>query len=311
MHLFDGLVRGDRYALSRCITLVESERPEDREQALLLLDRCIREDKPYFSVAISGSPGVGKSTFIETIGLELIKGNQRLAVLTVDPSSHLSKGSILGDKTRMPELSKSQGVYVRPSSNQRQYGGLAPATWESILLCATAGHEMILLETVGVGQSEIQASQLADMIILLLQPGAGDDLQGVKRGILETAHVLVVHKDDGEYQSLASRTANHFSQHLTSMGEWQQRLIRASSLSRKGINELLTLIDNYRELDLSKLRLSRSKSWLATRSEHDVLLAMREQHKDFLLALDHQLDQGEINVVQALLRFRDHLQNDK
>ncbi len=196
---------GDRRALARAITLVESARPDHRAQALDLLS-ALGRDRQALRIGLSGTPGVGKSTFIEAFGMMLVNAGLRVAVLAVDPSSARSGGSILGDKTRMELLSRHPSAFIRPSPSQAQMGGVARRTREAVALCEAAGFDVILIETVGVGQSETMVSGLCDLFLLLMAPAGGDELQGVKRGIMEMADMILVNKADGELLTTATRT---------------------------------------------------------------------------------------------------------
>ena len=205
-----GVVRGDRRALARAITLVESGRTDHRVDALALLD-ILGTSKQALRVGLSGTPGVGKSTFIESFGMMLTGQGLRVAVLAVDPSSARSGGSILGDKTRMDRLARDPLAYIRPSPSQTQLGGVARRTREAVALCEAAGFDIVLIETVGVGQSETVVAQMADLFLLLLAPAGGDELQGVKRGIMEIADIILVNKADGELKSQAMRTCADYA----------------------------------------------------------------------------------------------------
>ena len=205
--LADRVRAGDRRALARAITLVESTRPEHRQQAEVLLDAITSHTGEARRIGISGTPGVGKSTFIEELGLRLVDEGHRLAVLAVDPSSARTGGSILGDKTRMGELSRRSEAFIRPSPSGGSLGGVARRTREALLLCEAAGFDVVLVETVGVGQSETAVAEICDLFLLLVAPGGGDDLQGIKRGIMELADVVAVNKADGELASAARHTA--------------------------------------------------------------------------------------------------------
>lgn len=206
-----GVAAGERRALARAITLVESARADHRAQALDLIARLQAEDSPArgrqaLRLGLSGTPGVGKSTFIESFGLMLTAQDKRVAVLAVDPSSARSGGSILGDKTRMEQLSRDPLAFIRPSPSQAQMGGVARRTREAVALCEAAGFDIVLIETVGVGQSETVVSELCDIFLLLLAPAGGDELQGVKRGIMEMADLILVNKADGDLKPAALRT---------------------------------------------------------------------------------------------------------
>ncbi|MCL4165948.1 UNVERIFIED_CONTAM: hypothetical protein GTU68_007319, partial [Idotea baltica] len=196
---------GERRALARAITLVESGRADHRAQATELL-AAVGQDRSALRIGLSGTPGVGKSTFIESFGMMLTAQNMRVAVLAVDPSSSRSGGSILGDKTRMDLLSRDPNAFIRPSPSQTHLGGVARRTREAVALCEAAGFDVVLIETVGVGQSETVVAQMSDLFLLLLAPAGGDELQGVKRGIMEMADVIVINKADGDLKATATRT---------------------------------------------------------------------------------------------------------
>lgn len=204
------LCDGDRRALARAITLVESGRADHREDAIALL-AAVGRDKQALRIGLSGTPGVGKSTFIESFGLMLTGLGKRVAVLAVDPSSARSGGSILGDKTRMDLLARDPNAFIRPSPSQTQLGGVARRSREAVTLCEAAGYDIILIETVGVGQSETMVAQMADLFVLLLAPAGGDELQGVKRGIMEMADMILVNKADGDLKAQATRTCADYA----------------------------------------------------------------------------------------------------
>ncbi|CUH40114.1 putative GTPase/MT1543 [Jannaschia seosinensis] len=204
------LCDGDRRALARAITLVESTRPEHRDRAAALLD-ALPTGREALRIGLSGTPGVGKSTFIEAFGTMLTEAGCRVAVLAVDPSSARTGGSILGDKTRMERLSRDPGAFIRPSPAARHLGGVARRTREAVTLCEAAGFDVVLIETVGVGQSETMVAQLADLFVLLLAPAGGDELQGVKRGIMEIADLILVNKADGDLAATATRTVADYA----------------------------------------------------------------------------------------------------
>ena len=208
--LADRIKAGERRALARAITLVESARSDHRDDALALLAE-LGTERQALRIGLSGTPGVGKSTFIESFGLMLTGMGKRVAVLAVDPSSARSGGSILGDKTRMDHLSRDPNAFIRPSPSQSQLGGVARRTREAIALCEAAGFDVVLIETVGVGQSETMVAQMADLFLLLLAPAGGDELQGVKRGIMEIADIILVNKADGELKPQAIRTCADYA----------------------------------------------------------------------------------------------------
>ncbi|MGC6528329.1 MAG: methylmalonyl Co-A mutase-associated GTPase MeaB [Paracoccaceae bacterium] len=209
--LANRIVAGDRRALSRAITLVESSREDHREQALELSEHLRHSPKHAIRIGLSGTPGVGKSTFIESFGMHLTALDLRVAVIAVDPSSVRSGGSILGDKTRMERLSRNKNAFIRPSPSQSNLGGIARRTREVVNICDAAGFDVILIETVGVGQSETIVAQISDLFALLLAPAGGDELQGVKRGIMEMADLILVNKADGDLVAAATRTCTDFT----------------------------------------------------------------------------------------------------
>jgi LAO/AO transport system kinase len=239
--LADAIRAGDRRALARGITLVESTRPDHRAQAVDLLETVLPATGSATRVGVSGAPGVGKSTFIEALGQRLTADGHRVAVLAVDPSSARSGGSILGDKTRMSELARDPNAFIRPSPSGGALGGVARRTREAMLLCEAAGFDVVLVETVGVGQSEIDVESMVDVFVLLVQPGGGDELQGLKRGIVELADVIVVTKADGDLAAAAEhaeadyRHATHFLRPKDALST--PRVLRASSIAGDGIGE--------------------------------------------------------------------------
>jgi LAO/AO transport system kinase len=231
--LGDKILDGDRRALARAITLVESSRADHRAQATLLLDYLAQAKRQALRIGLSGTPGVGKSTFIESFGLMLTGMGKRVAVLAVDPSSARSGGSILGDKTRMDHLARDPNAFIRPSPSQTQLGGVARRSREAVALCEAAGFDIVLIETVGVGQSETVVSQMADLFVLLLAPAGGDELQGVKRGIMEMADIILVNKADGDLKPQATRTCADYVGAL--------RLLRKRRQDPDGFPKALTI----------------------------------------------------------------------
>ena len=227
------LLNGERRALARAITLVESHREDHREQALALLETLRGHDRVATRIGLSGTPGVGKSTFIETFGCMLTEQGLKVAVLAVDPSSARSGGSILGDKTRMERLSRVPSAFIRPSPSQSQLGGVARRTREAIDLCEAAGFDVVLIETVGVGQSETMVSEMSDLFVLLLAPAGGDELQGVKRGIMEMADLILVNKADGDLKAAATRTCPDYAGAL--------RLLRKRPQDPDGFPKAMTI----------------------------------------------------------------------
>lgn len=263
----EGFAKKDISILARAITLTESYKPEHQELALKLLSS-LKANKPALVLGISGTPGVGKSTFIEAFGLELINQGKEIAVLAVDPSSEITGGSILGDKTRMNELSTK--AFIRPSPSGSALGGVANKTRESIQLCEAFGFDVIIVETVGVGQSEASIAQLVDVFMLLMQPGAGDDLQAIKRGILELADHLIVNKADGDLLSKAKMTKTHLEGSLEILRHKKMPIHLVSSLKKDGVNELVQTILNDKS-DFSSKRQSQKKKWVSNILQEVVL----------------------------------------
>lgn len=264
--LVEGVLDGNRTALSRAITLVESSLKRDEEQAELLLDAVLTRRRsmfmeqrksqsefqglPTFRLGIAGPPGAGKSTFIETLGLNLTAQGHRVAVLAIDPSSSRSGGSILGDKTRMTYLSNDPRAFVRPSPSRGTLGGVAQHTNDIVLLCEAAGHDIILVESVGLGQSEIVIDDTVDMVMLLVPPAGGDELQGSKKGIMEIADVVVVNKADGELKSAAKHTAVDYMHALQLLRrkdpDWEPKVKMCSAAENQGIEGVWGVVCDYR-----------------------------------------------------------------
>jgi GTPase len=248
--LLRDLRQGDRRALARAITLVESSRPDDREQAESLIETLLPETGKASRIGISGPPGAGKSTFIERFGLAGIALGRRIAVLAVDPASKRGGGAILGDKTRMAELARAPEAFIRPSSAGDSRGGIARRTREASLLCEAAGFDAILVETVGVGQAETAVADIVDVFVLILPPAGGDELQGIKRGIIELADLVLVNKADGALAVAAHRTAADYSSAIglirPPLPEWQVPVRPISALEGTGIREVWDDITRFR-----------------------------------------------------------------
>lgn len=248
-----GLIKGirnkDTIALARAITLVESTLPSDYQAAQKIIEATLNQAGRSVRIGITGVPGVGKSTFIEALGLQLLELGKRVAVLAVDPSSSLSKGSILGDKTRMQELGRAREAFIRPSPAGDSLGGVARKTRESIILCEAAGFDVILVETVGVGQSEVAVHGMVDFFLLLKLAGAGDELQGIKRGIVEMADAIVINKADGPNlpQAKIARKTFENALHLypPKPGGWVPKVLLCSSVEGTGISDIWELITEY------------------------------------------------------------------
>lgn len=272
--LSDKILQGDRRALARAITLVESGRDDHREQALSLLERLAKADRQALRIGLSGTPGVGKSTFIEAFGMMLVERGLRVAVLAVDPSSTRSGGSILGDKTRMEHLSRQKSAFIRPSPSQTTLGGVARRTREAVSLCEAAGFDVVLIETVGVGQSETVVAQMSDLFLLLLAPAGGDELQGVKRGIMEVADMILVNKADGDLKPAATRTCADYAGALRLLRKRPQdpegfpKAMMVSALAQEGLeaawSDIEHLADWRREAGhWAQTRADQARYWFA------------------------------------------------
>ena len=276
---------GERRALAQAITSIESTRPEHQALGQAILEGLVADTGGAVRVGLTGPPGVGKSTFIEALGLDLLERGHRVAVLAVDPSSPVTGGSILGDKTRMERLAQEERAFIRPSPSGGALGGVAHRTRETMLLCEAAGHDVIVVETVGIGQSEVAVSSMVDFFAVLLQPGAGDELQGIKKGALELADALVVNKADGDLEALAQRTRHEYEQALgllrpTSQA-WQPRVLTASAASGGGVAEVWqTILDHRQALEasgeLEVRRRSQARQWMWSLLGEGLQLAFRQ-----------------------------------
>jgi LAO/AO transport system kinase len=282
------ILAGDRRALARAITLVESARPEDRDQAAKLLEQLAPHSGNSIRIGISGVPGVGKSTFIESMGMHLIKEGHKVAVLAVDPSSAVSGGSILGDKTRMEELSRELSAFIRPSPAGKTLGGVTRHTQETMLMVEAAGFDVVLVETVGVGQSETAVARMTDMFLLLLLPGAGDELQGIKRGIVELADLILVNKADGDMKQAAERAvidyknALHFLHPRSS--NWEVAVETYSALEGTGCKHVWETVQTYKAaLDASDEftfnRSEQARAWMWNEISESLLDQLRDDPK--------------------------------
>ena len=260
---------GDRRTLAKAITLVESTNTNHQKEAQELIQKILPQTGKSFRIGISGTPGVGKSTFIEAFGKELTSRGLKIAVLAVDPTSPVSGGSILGDKTRMEELSQDSNAFIRPSPSSGSLGGVAFKTREALLLCEAAGFDVILVETVGVGQSEYEVSDLVDYFTLLMLPGGGDELQGIKKGILELADIVIVNKADGANKQNAETTKNDYQNAFNLMAGHHESVVQVlscSALEKSNIKEIAdTVFSNLDELkksgSLDKKRKEQNISW--------------------------------------------------
>ncbi len=249
--LFQGIRKGDRVALSRAITLVEGQRPEQNDRAQELVEQCLPYAGDSVRIGVTGVPGVGKSSFLEALGTHLTAQGKKVAVLAVDPSSASSKGSILGDKTRMGKLASDPNAFIRPSPSAGSLGGVARKTRESIILCEAAGFDRIFVETVGVGQSETTVHSMVDLFLLLLLAGAGDELQGIKRGIMEMADLLVINKADSGNEQKAEEAKQEYEKALhllpPSSSGWEPKATTCSSTEPRNIEGVWELVQEHQE----------------------------------------------------------------
>ena len=249
------ILKGNREYLSRAITIVESNAPNVKTLGDEIISKALPYSGKSFRIGITGVPGVGKSTFIDRLGSEFIRHGHRVAVLAIDPSSVLNKGSILGDKTRMENLLKSGEAFIRPSPSGNYLGGVGRKTRETIILCEAAGYDRILVETVGVGQSEIYVHSMTDLFLLLKLPGAGDELQGIKRGVMEMADLIIINKADGEMKQEAERAVRIFKnalQYFTFRNTDEIDVMAVSSLTTAGIGKVIEILENkYKQLQQS------------------------------------------------------------
>lgn len=275
----DQILKGSITYLSRAITLIESTNKKHQQKANTILESCLPYANKSVRIGITGVPGVGKSTFIETLGKHLTSIGKKVAVLAVDPSSSVNKGSILGDKTRMEQLVTDKNAFIRPSPSGNSLGGVAQKTRESIILCEAAGFDTIIIETVGVGQSETAVHSMVDFFLLLKLSGAGDELQGIKRGIIEMADAIVINKADGDNVKNAKIAKVEFNRalHLYPPKEngWIPKTMIASALNNKGVNEIYTMISDYiietkKNGFFEKRRTNQNKNWLFTTIESEL-----------------------------------------
>ncbi len=285
--LAESLLAGDRAALARAITLVESAAPQHEAPAQALLGQLLPHTGNSIRIGITGVPGAGKSTFIDTFGCHLTERGHKVAVLAIDPSSAISRGSILGDKTRMESLARDDNAFVRPSPTSGVLGGVGGKTREAILVCEAAGYDVIIVETVGTGQSEATLRSLVDFLLLLLITGAGDELQGIKKGVIEIADALVVNKADGDNSAAAKAARTQFERALRLVAPategWRTRVLTASGLTGDGIDNIWAAINEFAAQTKSsggfeKRRTEQRKAWLHS--------ALERQLRDYLYGHD-------------------------
>jgi LAO/AO transport system kinase len=308
--LKEGLTGGDRGSLSRAITLAESRRSDDQEHAQELIADLLPETGKALRIGITGVPGAGKSTAIEALGLWLIERGHKVAVLVIDPTSSRTGGSILGDKTRMHQLSSQENAYIRPSPSGGVLGGVARKTREAMLLCEAAGFDVIIVESVGVGQSEAELAEMVDCLILLLVPGAGDELQGIKRGIMELADMIVVNKADGDRVPMAKRARGDYRHALRmlppSTPGWETPVQIASATEGTGLAEIWESVEAHRALLeesglLEKRRRHQTEKWLDSMIEEAVLAAVHSRPgvDEAITRARADVDAEKVTVPQA------------
>ena len=311
------IAAGERRALARAITLIESARADHRVTAARLLDALGQRRPQALRIGLSGTPGVGKSTFIEAFGCQLTKAGKRVAVLAVDPSSSRSGGSILGDKTRMELLSRDPNAFIRPSPAQSQLGGVARRTRESILLCEAAGFDLVLVETVGVGQSETIVAEMTDLFVLLMGPGGGDELQGVKRGIMEIADLILVNKADGDLKPAAQRTCADYTGALHLMRRRARdpdgfpTALCVSAVTGDGLAEawskMQTLAEWRRETGhWDRRRAEQARHWFEEEVRHGLLARLYgdASARATLASLGSQVADGQLSVREAAAQMQ-------
>ena len=302
------LKSGNRRALAKAITLVESKLDKHRVEAQDVLNQLLLETGSSIRIGISGIPGVGKSTFIEAFGQYLISLGKKVAVLAVDPSSPLRGGSILGDKTRMEMLSREENAFIRPSPSEGALGGVAQKTRETMLLCEAAGYDVILVETVGVGQSEYEVAAMVDFFLVLMLPNAGDELQGIKRGIMELADALVINKADGESLRLAQQTQGHYKNAFKLMKQnsfWTPQVETCSAINNERIEDIWKMITAYQKSANENINAGIS-SFIEKRAR---------QNSEWLKKLIHEMLELKLKqnpeVKSALPKLQDEVLNNK
>ncbi|MGB0176309.1 MAG: methylmalonyl Co-A mutase-associated GTPase MeaB [Owenweeksia sp.] len=308
------LLKGDRAALSRSLTLIESKKAEHRVLAEELVHKTLPHSGNSIRIGITGVPGVGKSTFIEAFGEYVISQGHRVAVLAIDPSSTKSHGSILGDKTRMHQLSQNEKAFIRPSPSAGSLGGVARKTRESILLCEAAGYDVIIVETVGVGQSETTVKSMVDFFMLLMLAGAGDELQGIKRGIMEMADLLLINKADGDNQQAAKRAIGEYKRALhlfpPNLNEWIPRVNSISALEQRGMDEAWEVITEFERQQKAKgyfehNRKEQALQWFRDSLTQELLehIAQRKDLKKKLSELENKVQNLQVEPHIAVKEF--------
>jgi LAO/AO transport system kinase len=314
--LADGVLDGNRRALAQAITLIESTRHDHRADASALLQRLMPHAGNSIRLGISGVPGVGKSTFIEALGNHVIDAGHRVAVLTVDPSSAISGGSILGDKTRMELLSRRPEAYIRPSPSGKTLGGVTRRSREALILCEAAGFDVVIVETVGVGQSETKVADMTDMFVLLLLPGAGDELQGIKRGIMELADLILINKADDELLALAGRSATEYRNALRLLhprsADWKVEVQTCSARDGAGIELVWRTVLQHRDIlqangQLMARRVRQARDWMWSEVNDSLVTALQNdpEVRKQIPAMEAAASEGRIPPVIAARQLLD------
>lgn len=311
---FQGVRSGDTSVLARALTLVESSNPRHQLQAEDLLTRLMPFTGEAIRVGITGTPGAGKSTFIEALGLQLVHARHRLAVLAIDPSSNITGGSILGDKTRMPNLAAELNAFIRPTASAGTLGGAARRTRESLLVCEAAGYDVIIIETLGVGQSESYVSHMTDCLVALVSPAAGDELQGIKRGLLELVDLLVVNKADGDLRNACEVAARQYRNALETItgshAKQESKVYTASALENEGVDKVWVAVEQHfkrmqSDGTLTFRRQEQNRNWLWAIVEERLRQSIYSDPE--VIAIRHQLEQevlkGTISVEAAARRI--------
>lgn len=316
--ILDDLIKelqiGNRSALSQSLTLVESKKAEHRQLAEELVQSILPDTGKSIRIGITGVPGVGKSTFIEAFGEYLTSIGKKVAVLAIDPTSTKNRGSILGDKTRMERLSVNPDAFIRPSPSSGSLGGVAHKTRESILICEAAGFDVIIVETVGVGQSETAVKSMVDFFVLLMLAGAGDELQGIKRGIMEMADLLVINKADGENQKMAKNASVEYKRALhlfpPNENEWIPRVSITSALEKIGIDEVWKVAEEFKNQQSNKgyfdlNRENQKLDWFDSLLSDTILERLISSNKDLLAELKEKVRSAKLSPTEAVKKMLD------